>query len=156
VGFIRAHNTTRLLTSTYANEFDTSGTLSSLKPFRGLATTACRLVGAVVLASGILLSSAANAYAPRLGFEKINELKAYAKLQLNAKQYLCLDKLYTYESHWNPKATNGTHWGIPQGESIWLRNKSGYTQIDWGLRYIKHRYSTPCKALYHFNTKGWH
>jgi hypothetical protein len=148
--------TTRLLTSTYANGFDTNGTLKRLKPLRGLTQAATRIACVVAIAIGSLLSSAAYAYAPRQGFEKIVALKAYASMQMNQKQFTCLEKLYTYESHWNPLATNGSHWGIPQGESVWLRNKSGYIQIDWGLRYIKHRYNTPCIALQHFNRYGWH
>lgn len=154
---IHAHNkTTRGLTSTYANRFDTHGTLKRLKPFRGLTQAALRIACVVAFAIGILMSSAAYAYAPRSSFEKIEELKGYAAMQLNKTQYECLNNLYISESHWNPKATNGNHWGIPQSGSPWLRNKSGYIQIDWGLRYIKRRYMTPCRAWSHFKRYGWH
>jgi len=153
---IHDHNATRRLTSTYAFGFDNAGTLKRLKPFRGLTQAATRIACVVAIAIGSLLSSAAYAYAPRLGFEKIDALKAYTSMQMNKTQYACIEKLYTYESHWNQYATNGSHWGIPQGESVWLKGKSGYTQIDWGLRYIKHRYHTPCNALHHFNRYGWH
>jgi len=72
------------------------------------------------------------------------------------KEYSCLNRLWTKESHWNYKAHNyrsGAH-GIPQAlpairmeviASDWRTNP--VTQIRWGLRYIDIRYETPCKAL---------
>ncbi len=60
------------------------------------------------------------------------------------------------ESAWNPKAVNGSHYGIPQGRSVWLRDQDGYSQVRWGLSYIEHRYSTPCNALDHWKEKNWH
>ena len=71
-------------------------------------------------------------------------------------QYKCLTKLYGKESAWNPKARNGSHYGIPQGKSEWLRDQDGYTQVRWGLSYIEHRYSTPCRAYQHWKAKNWH
>jgi hypothetical protein len=74
----------------------------------------------------------------------------------NSSQMSCLDQLWSNESHWNFKAHNyrsGAH-GIAQAlpadkmEVIgmdWRTNP--VTQIRWGLRYIKIRYGTPCKAL---------
>ena len=70
-------------------------------------------------------------------------------------QFICLNKLWTKESHWNYKARNprtGAH-GIPQAlpadkmgiiADDWRTNP--VTQIRWGLRYITIRYETPCKA----------
>ena len=71
-------------------------------------------------------------------------------------QYRCLSKLYGKESAWNPKARNGSHYGIPQGRSEWLRDQDGYTQVRWGLSYIEHRYITPCNAYDHWKAKNWH
>jgi hypothetical protein len=84
--------------------------------------------------------------------------KEYAlhSLGYNYKQYQCLDKLYTKESNWRPNAKNGSHYGIPQGRSIWLKYQDGYSQVTWGLRYIGHRYGEPCVALDHWKAKGWH
>ena len=84
--------------------------------------------------------------------------KEYAlhSLGYNYKQYKCLAILYGKESAWNPKASNGSHYGIPQGRSVWLRDQDGYTQIQWGLKYIGNRYGEPCKALDHWKAKGWH
>ncbi len=60
------------------------------------------------------------------------------------------------ESRWNPLAKNGSHYGIPQGRSIYLSKVNGFKQVEWGLKYIKTRHQTPCLALDHFKRKGWH
>lgn len=77
-------------------------------------------------------------------------------LDWNVKEYKCLVTLYGKESAWNPKAVNGSHYGIPQGKSEWLKDQDGYTQIQWGLDYIGHRYGEPCIALDHFRRFNWH
>ncbi|MFF3857401.1 lytic transglycosylase domain-containing protein [Micromonospora sp. NPDC002575] len=80
-------------------------------------------------------------------------------------QFPCLDKLWTKESGWNPKAHNsssGAH-GIPQavpGSKMasvgddWETNPA--TQIKWGLGYIKGRYSSPCSAWSQSQSEGWY
>ena len=45
---------------------------------------------------------------------------AWIYLDYDIDEFDCLDKLYTAESQWNPKARNGSHYGIPQGRSKWL------------------------------------
>jgi hypothetical protein len=81
---------------------------------------------------------------------------AYYALGYNLKEYKCLSILYGKESAWNPKAVSGSHYGIPQGKSEWLKDQDGYTQIRWGLDYIGHRYGEPCIALDHWSKYGWH
>jgi hypothetical protein len=81
---------------------------------------------------------------------------AYHQLGYNLKQYKCLAILYGKESAWNPAAKNGSHYGIPQGRSEWLKDQDGYTQVQWGLDYIGNRYGEPCVALDHWKRKGWH
>lgn len=79
--------------------------------------------------------------------------------------YNALVKLWTKESDWNPNSHNkssGAH-GIPQslpvskmaseGDDYYT---NGYTQIRWGLKYIKQRYGTPSKAWQHFLSKNWY
>jgi hypothetical protein len=90
--------------------------------------------------------------------------KAYAKALLNDnKQYSCLVKLYYKESRWNPKAKNGSHYGIPQLRNEIMLSKNPLQQVDLGVKYIAHRYGltannkpNACKALHHLKTKGWH
>lgn len=96
-------------------------------------------------------------------------VKTYAAQQIKSgKQYSCLSKLYGKESAWKPEAIGnigGTHqtYGIPQLKNKLMINLDAYTQIDYGLKYIKHRYKlddkgyiNACKAWHHFKTKGWH
>ncbi|GIF64675.1 hypothetical protein Ais01nite_27100 [Asanoa ishikariensis] len=80
-------------------------------------------------------------------------------------QMPCLDKLWTRESGWNPKAHNsssGAH-GIPQAKpgnkmatvgDDWETGAA--TQIKWGLGYIEGRYDDPCGAWAHSEDEGWY
>ena len=90
--------------------------------------------------------------------DKTNHYRQWAFMQLNnLDQFYCLDELNFKESRWNPKAKNGSHYGIPQGRSIYLSKVDGYKQVQWGLDYIAHRYDADtCKALDHWKAKGWH
>ena len=92
----------------------------------------------------------------------VDVYKEYAKLKIgSSKQYKCLNILWTKESNWNPKSKLGSHYGIPQGRSIYLKTADPYQQIDWGLKYLSNRYSDPhskeyaCQALAHFKAKGY-
>ena len=88
---------------------------------------------------------------------KTNHYRQYAFIQLNnLDQFYCLDELNFKESRWNPKAKNGSHYGIPQGRSKWLATVDGFKQIDWQLKYIQKRYDNPCNALAHHKIKGWY
>jgi hypothetical protein len=94
---------------------------------------------------------------PAEAMTNIDYYKLYAHSRIiDANEYRCLEQLYTKESNWNPKARTGSHYGIPQMRNDKLRSMDAYTQIDWGLRYIKGRYKTPCKAWAFFKAKGYH
>jgi hypothetical protein len=72
-------------------------------------------------------------------------------------QYQCAYKLYMAESKFDSQANLGSHYGIPQLRNKKLKYLDGYTQIDWGIRYITHRYKGDyCLAWKHFKDKGWH
>lgn len=106
----------------------------------------------VLCLTGLNLSTA-------MGVEKIdtNAFKLYAHSRvIDAKEYRCLELLWNHESNWNPKARNGSHYGIPQLKNVSVRSQDAFTQIDWGLRYIKSRYQTPCKAWTFFRSNGYH
>ena len=87
-----------------------------------------------------------------------NHYRQWAFIQLNnIDEFNCLDELNYKEYRWNPKARNGSHYGIPQGRSKYLARVDGYKQIEWQLNYIKARYSnSPCIALAHHKIKGWY
>ena len=88
---------------------------------------------------------------------KPTHYKQYILIELNDfTEAYCLIDLYTAESRFNPKARNGSHYGIPQGRSVYLSKVSGIKQIDWGIKYNINRYGSMCKALEHYKIKGWH
>ena len=146
------------LTSTYTNEFDTHDNLSSQNASGVQPAPLKRIARGVLLGFGLSLC-----LMPEAGSTNLNQIsmtpKQYAYYSLNdLVQYKCLSTLYGKESAWNYKAYNkssGTV-GIPQGKSVWLLTATPIQQVEWGLRYIKHRYSTPCKAYAHWKAKGWH
>ena len=89
--------------------------------------------------------------------DNTNQYRQWAFIQLNnLDEFYCLDYLYFRESRWNPKARNGSHYGIPQGRSKYLQTVNGYKQVEWGIKYNLNRYGSMCKALDHYKIKGWH
>ena len=84
-------------------------------------------------------------------------LKLYAYNQMSWKQFECYNWLIHKESNWNPKARNGSHYGLGQMRSTWYRDLNPYQQIRAHLRYLGHRYNgDACLALSHLERKGWH
>ena len=112
-----------------------------------------------VLLSGVLCISVAI---PSPIWADTQSSKDRFKLYLHSrvikdKQYQCAYKLYMAESKFDSQARSGSHYGIPQMRNDKLKNLDGFTQIDWGIRYIKARYSGDyCLAWKHFKDKGWH
>ena len=81
------------------------------------------------------------------------------------KQFRYLNWLWQRESGWNKYASNpySGAYGIPQalpGSKMasagpnWRAN--AYTQIRWGLRYIRARYGSPRRAWNHSQATGWY
>lgn len=124
---------------------------------------------ALVIATGFLLqlASPAQAEAPQMSHKMFQMQKAlqnpkqYAKTAIKAygwsqTQFVCLTRLWGKESAWNYKADNpiSTAYGIAQilGETA----KHPMLQINNGLRYIKHRYGTPCTAWQYWQRHYWY
>jgi hypothetical protein len=65
--------------------------------------------------------------------------------------------LWNKESRWDYKAKNrhSTAFGIPQMLNM-PKDTPMVKQIDLGLKYIKHRYGTPSKALAFHNRHGYY
>ena len=89
--------------------------------------------------------------------------KDYIRSLFNYEQARCLIKLYGKESAFNPRAignldspTKSYVYGIPQLKNPLIKDMNAYNQIDYGIKYIKHRYETPCRAYAHWVKKGWH
>ena len=101
-----------------------------------------------MIQSSLVIASINNAYAINNNDIEKEKYKLYSHIKLtNSRQYLCLEKLWTRESQWNPRADNkrSTAYGIPQ--LLKLKTNDPYKQIDLGLKYIAARYSNPCRAL---------
>lgn len=83
-------------------------------------------------------------------------LKLYAYNQMSWKEFECYNWLIHKESSWNPKAVNGSHYGLGQMRSRWYKDLTPKQQVKAHIRYINHRYGNACAALDHFEKKGWH
>jgi hypothetical protein len=144
------------LTSTYTNGFDSDGTLTAQSP-SGAHRDPLRRVGrGVLVAIGISLFTPAYADAP-VQAKPLMTIQEYAAVLVDDKtQMKCLGLLYGKESAWNPDAVNGSHYGIPQGRSEYLKTALPEQQIMWGLKYIDNRYGSPCKAWDFFQKNNYH
>jgi hypothetical protein len=145
-----------LTTRSNYETLDTSDMLSTQSLSKAHRERLRRIARGVLLAFGIALCFPTEA-----GSTNSKEYISYKEyslylLDFNIKEYKCLTALYGKESAWNPLAVNGSHYGIPQGRSVYLSTLNGYEQVQWGLDYIGHRYGEPCIAWQHFQDKGWH
>ncbi len=91
--------------------------------------------------------------------------RTYAKSRLGARQYGCLNVIFTYESKWNPRAGNPDSgaYGIPQAlpgskmaafGSNW--RYSPLVQVKWGIWYVNSRYGSACAANAFLQDHGWY
>jgi len=112
-----------------------------------------RLVLCLFVSSLSLQTLPANA-----DINAIDAYKIYAHIKIGSyKEFKCIEKLWTLESNWRPKAKNpnSTAYGIPQ--LLKMKETNPYKQIDLGLRYIDKRYKgSACKALAHHKKRGWY
>lgn len=83
----------------------------------------------------------------------------------SSSEFSCLDALYMSESGWDPHADNPTSsaYGIPQAltggthddlPADYMSNPA--SQIEWGLKYIKSSYGTPCAAWEFKQSHQWY
>jgi hypothetical protein len=82
-------------------------------------------------------------------------LYAHSRI-IDWQQFNCFAKIIHKESRWDPKARNGSHFGLGQMRSQWYRNLDPYRQIDQTIKYITNRYITPCKAWAFHERKGYY
>ena len=145
------------LTCGFTDTLDSFGTLTGLEQPNCSARTVKRLVRAVAIVMGISLFLPMASAVPAT-IDPKQSAKAFARSMISSKeQYICLARLYGKESAWNPSARNGSHYGIPQGRSEYLKTASAQAQIIWGLNYINHRYEgKPCNAWKHWQQRNWH
>ena len=134
-------------------------------PLRFVLSTRAAKAGSsrrTTLPGVLLLSVALTDISTANELKDVNNYKLYAHSRVGYfKQFICLEKALTKESNWNPKAVGNKQgskrvYGIPQIKNIKVRSLDPYTQIDWGLRYIDHRYNgDPCLMLKHLRKHNW-
>lgn len=123
---------------------------ASLRTLRQLGLQLCLFLGLLSLQT-LPVKADINA---------IDAYKIYAHIKIgNYKEFVCLEKLWTRESNWRPKAKNkhSSAYGIPQ--LLNMKETNPYKQIDLGLKYIAHHRiykGNACKALAHHKKKGWY
>lgn len=138
---------------------DTSGTLSA-RAHQGLRASRLRGVArSVAFVIGISLSIPMQAV--DAGVNHAFSSKDYIRSLLPKEEALCLIKLYGKESAFNRLAIGNLEgktqtYGIPQLKNPIIKDMSAYNQIDYGMKYIEHRYGSPCVAYAHWVKKGWH
>lgn len=90
--------------------------------------------------------------------------KTYIRFHYSIKEGSCLIRLYGKESAFRRDAIGNLSspskayvYGIPQLKNPIIKDLSANRQIDYGMKYIDHRYDgKPCKAWAHWLKKGWH
>lgn len=88
--------------------------------------------------------------------------RSYVRIQVSHEgwtdgEWVCLDELVFRESSWDKDASNPK--SSASGLFQLLKTKPTTPlkkQTERGIKYIKHRYGTPCEALSHHNRKGWY
>lgn len=152
---------TRLLTGTFTDVLPPRATLTLpcespsgayRKPLR---RRACGVASALAILMSIGLTPADgtsnHSFTP----------KDYIRSLLPPKEALCLIKLYGKESAFKTDAIGNIDgaiqaYGIPQLKNPLIANMSAYNQIDYGIKYVHHRYTDACDAYSHWLKKGWH
>ena len=150
-----------VLTSTFTNMLDASGTLQARAPRRAHSEPLTRRARWVAAVIGIALSIA-NAPSTQGSIDAIESVHLLADKQLTEKQEYCHDQITFLESSNNKNANNGSHWGYYQGRSKVLKGAPDDYQFYWYWSYVSHRYGITqydepnyCNALHHLRVKGW-
>lgn len=117
-----------------------------------------RLISLALIAITINLKAITTANAYDLTPKQIDWiLVAYNHLNADLYESQCYVEIIMRESAFNPRARNGSHYGLAQMRNPKVKDLSPRDQIRWHLRYLDHRYSgSACKALNHLKKYGWH
>ena len=143
----------------FIHMLDTHGTLTA-RAHQGLRASLKGVACLVAIAIGIALSIGASP-ADSAPIKTIDP-KTYIRFNYEDKQALCLIRLYGKESAFKTDAIGNLSgakqvYGIPQLKNPIIQHLSAIEQIDYGMKYIAHRYDgSPCKAWKHWLKKGWH
>ena len=120
-------------------------------PERWAARLARSVIGSVL--SAVLCFSPLQALAVE---NEVIKYQTYAGSLLTPLEFSSALTLWNKESNWNPKAKNGSHYGICQGRSKYLIKANYKEQIRWCISYAFNRYGSITKALDHWKVHKWH
>ena len=151
--------TKRALTCGYVKRFDKGITLPASRgaeaALRGVFRVGLCLSLALSLALSPINISTSNAY-PLTRAQQDLALIAMNHLD-DLHQTQCWVELIWRESTFNPRARNGSHYGLAQMRSTWYRDLSPRAQVRAHMKYLDHRYNgSACRALAHLNKRGFH
>ena len=152
---------TRSRHAQFIHMLDMAGTLTA-RAHQGLRASLKGVACLVAIVIGIALSIGASS-ADSAPIKTIDP-KTYIRFNYDSSESLCLIRLYGKESAFNPRAignldspTKSYVYGIPQLKNPIIQHLSAIEQIDYGMKYIAHRYDgLPCRAWKHWLDKGWH
>ena len=142
----------------FCNSLDRHVMLRTLARLRGSALRG-RALGRAIVILALLMTFSFAATEKAYSQKPLNvmNIKLHAYNKLSWEQFQCYNWLIHHESRWSHTARNGSHYGLGQMRSAWYGTLSPMKQIDVHLKYIAHRYDgKPCKALAHWERKGWH
>jgi hypothetical protein len=122
---------------------------------RGVFRVGLCLSVTLSLALNPILITTSNAYPLK------REQQDWALVAMNhlgdLQEAQCWVELIWRESTFNPRAKNGSHYGLAQMRSTWYRDLKPRAQVKAHMNYLEHRYNgSACKALNHLKRKGWH
>lgn len=131
------------------------------RALKGLRANRLRLVRSVAIVIGISLSIA-SADRSEAQNQPNKTIRLLADKQLTNKQYKCHNEIIYRESSWNINARTGSHYGLYQGRSKYLKNAPADVQFWWFWYYTANRYGVTkydepnyCVSLAHLKRYGW-
>jgi hypothetical protein len=115
-----------------------------------ITATACVLLSSAV--------SVSTAYESNEGAKpsRTQILNALRLMSSSYTEYLCNKEIIRKESNFRTDARNGSHYGLAQGRSPYLRTATYTQQLHWYIKYIRARYGEGCKALKHHKKHNWY
>ena len=144
-----------VLTSTFVNVLDTSGTLKSRAYSEAQSEPLKRLVRSVLIAIGIALCSASPA-GQATTLQQITPFR-YATFQVGELQASCLFKIAVKESNIRYTAVNRSSgaYGAFQLLDSRAKGASPLKQVELAIDYANYRYGSACNAWSAWQRKSW-
>ena len=93
---------------------------------------------------------------PNASAVEVKTIQQYAGSLLTPLEFSNALVLWDKESNWNIRAHNGSHWGLCQGRSTYMKSADYKQQVQWCIKYARHRYGSIALALEHWRKHKWH